>query len=204
MRSLPSNKEKILKGIQDLSPAVAEERNKIFSNLHKSTFKKLPPKLSSMYTLDYDETNDLVASTYEKAYQQIMLGKYEEKGFGLAWIMTIARNMFINDHRRSVSSKRVSNYDNPDAQYSGVCEENPHTLLVTKEFFQQINEEMGLMSSNHREVILGRLDQKSYSKLASEQHAPEGTVKIRIHNAKRKLLKNPHINEMYHEIFKSA
>lgn len=136
-------------------------------------------------TKDSEAANDLYQETLYKA-----LANQEKYNVGTnikAWLFTIMRNIFINDYRRKTKQKTV--FDNSDndflinlkqASVSNAAESN----LRMKEITEAVHQLPEIFKTPFRLYF----DGYKYQEIADVLAEPLGTVKSRIHFA-RKLLK---------------
>jgi RNA polymerase sigma factor (sigma-70 family) len=136
-------------------------------------------------TKDSETANDLYQETLYKA-----LANQEKYNVGTnikAWLFTIMRNIFINDYRRKVKQKTV--FDNSANDYlinlkqasvSNAAESN----LRMKEITEAVHQLPEIFKTPFRLYF----DGYKYQEIADVLAEPLGTVKSRIHFA-RKLLK---------------
>jgi RNA polymerase sigma factor (sigma-70 family) len=136
-------------------------------------------------TKDSETANDLYQETLYKA-----LANQEKYNVGTnikAWLFTIMRNIFINDYRRKAKQKTV--FDNSANDYlinlkqasvSNAAESN----LRMKEITEAVHQLPEIFKTPFRLYF----DGYKYQEIADVLAEPLGTVKSRIHFA-RKLLK---------------
>src|SRR5204863_5217690 len=136
-------------------------------------------------TRDTEAANDLYQETLYKA-----LSNQEKYNVGTnikAWLFTIMRNIFINDYRRKAKQKTV--FDNSANDYlinlkqasvSNAAESN----LRMKEITEAVHQLPEIFKTPFRLYF----DGYKYQEIADVLAEPLGTVKSRIHFA-RKLLK---------------
>ena len=137
-------------------------------------------------TKDSEAANDLYQETLYKA-----LANHEKYNAGTnikAWLFTIMRNIFINDYRRKAKQRTV--FDNSGSDY----------LLNTKQAtvsnaaegslrMKEINEAIHELPDIFKVPFRLYFDGYKYQEIADMLVEPLGTVKSRIHFA-RKLLKD--------------
>ncbi len=136
-------------------------------------------------TRDTEAANDLYQETLYKA-----LANHEKYNVGTnikAWLFTIMRNIFINDYRRKVKQKTIFDTTPNDylinykqASISNAAESE----LRMKEIKKAIQE----LPEIFKTPFLLYFDGYKYNEIASMLNEPLGTIKSRIHFA-RKLLK---------------
>lgn len=135
-------------------------------------------------TRNLEDATDLTQETMTKAF--FNHDKFREGTNMKAWLYTIMKNIFINDYRRKASSQIVSDdtenqyYINSHSQRTGNQGEN-------KLMMQDIQQAIGSLSSNLREPFVMAFKGYKYEEIAQHMRVPLGTVKIRIHNARKKL-----------------
>ena len=137
-------------------------------------------------TKDNETANDLYQETLYKA-----LANQEKYNVGTnikAWLFTIMRNIFINDYRRKAKQKTL--FDNSAGDYlinlKQVAVRNAaESSLQVKE----INEAVHQLPEIFKTPFVLYFDGYKYQEIADLLGEPLGTVKSRIHFA-RKLLKD--------------
>ena len=137
-------------------------------------------------THDHQIAKDLYQETMYKA-----LANRDKYGTGTnikAWLFTIMRNIFINDYRRKVKQKTI--FDNSGNEYllrsgTAVVKNDGESALHLKE----INQAIYHLPQIFRTPFLLYFEGYRYHEIAYSLNEPLGTVKSRIHFA-RKLLKN--------------
>ena len=136
-------------------------------------------------TKDTDAANDLYQETLYKALSN--RDKYNVGTNIKAWLYTIMRNIFINDYRRKAKQRTL--FDNTPNDY----------LINLKQVSIANTAESNLRVKEIREAIVHLpeifktpfilyFDGYKYQEIAGLLHEPLGTIKSRIHFA-RKLLK---------------
>ena len=136
-------------------------------------------------TKDNETANDLYQETLYKA-----LANQEKYNVGTnikAWLFTIMRNIFINDYRRKAKQKTL--FDNSATDYLinlkqvSVSNAAESTMRV-----KEINEAIHQLPEIFKTPFVLYFDGYKYQEIADVLGEPLGTVKSRIHFA-RKLLK---------------
>ena len=137
-----------------------------------------------MLTSNRDDAYDLLQDTTLKALDN--QDKYAENTNFKAWVMTIMRNLFINNYRRSVRNATV--VDTTDNLYhlnlsqdSGF--ESPEETYGANEITAAINE----FSDEYRIPFSMHVAGYKYNEIAEHMNLPLGTVKSRIFFARKKL-----------------
>ncbi len=155
-----------------------------FNNLLISNADFLKPFANNL-TKDSETAKDLFQETLYKA-----LANQEKYNVGTnikAWLFTIMRNIFINDYRRKTKQQTI--FDNTPndflLNYNQTAVFNQaETDLRIKEIYQAIY----LLPEIFKTPFLLYFDGYKYHEIAEALDEPLGTIKSRIHFA-RKLLK---------------
>ncbi len=136
-------------------------------------------------TRDTEAANDLYQETLYKA-----LANQEKYNAGTnikAWLFTIMRNIFINNYRRKAKQKTI--FDSTPNDYlinlkQATVANNAEVNLRMKEINQAIRE----LPEIFKTPFLLYFEGYKYNEIADVLNEPLGTIKSRIHFA-RKLLK---------------
>ena len=137
-----------------------------------------------MLTSNREDAYDLLQDTTLKALDN--QDKYAENTNFKAWVMTIMRNIFINNYRRTARAATV--VDTTDNLYhlnlsqdSGF--ESPEESYGASEITMAINE----FSDEYRIPFSMHVAGYKYNEIAEKMNLPLGTVKSRIFFARKKL-----------------
>lgn len=135
----------------------------------------------------YQGAEDLTQDIFMKLYNS--LSKYDfEKNF-TAWLLTLAKNHFIDEYRRTKWEKKNRD-DFDDVLLTFETSESPETNLLKEENKKIIWESLNHLSSEIRmAVILRDIQGKSYEEIAEIEHLPLGTVKSRVNRGRLQLAK---------------
>jgi len=136
-------------------------------------------------TRDNEAANDLYQETLYKA-----LANQEKYNSGTnikAWLYTIMRNIFINDYRRKVKQKTI--FDSTPNEFlinqkQAVISNDAESTIRIKE----INRAISQLPEIFKTPFLLYFEGYKYNEIADVLQEPLGTIKSRIHFA-RKLLK---------------
>lgn len=150
--------------------------------LHNSEFLK---PFAITLTRDNESAKDLVQETMYRA-----VANREKYNFGTnikAWLYTIMRNIFINNYRRKVKQNVILDATPNDflLNYNQVAITN---LAESKLKLKEIEKEVNYLPSIFKTPFLLYFEGYKYHEIAGMLHEPLGTIKSRIHFA-RKLLK---------------
>jgi RNA polymerase sigma factor (sigma-70 family) len=155
-----------------------------FNNLLISNADFLKPFAVNL-TKDTESAKDLFQETLYKA-----LANQEKYNVGTnikAWLFTIMRNIFINDYRRKTKQQTI--FDNTPNDYlinqkQVTISNTAETDLRIKEIYRAIYQ----LPEIFKTPFMLYFEGYKYHEIADELHEPLGTIKSRIHFA-RKLLK---------------
>jgi RNA polymerase sigma-70 factor (ECF subfamily) len=136
-------------------------------------------------TRDTEAANDLYQETLYKALAN--RDKYNVGTNIKAWLFTIMRNIFINNYRRKAKQKTI--FDNTPNEF--LINQKQATVSNGAESdmrIKEINAAIQGLPEIFRTPFLLYFDGYKYNEIADLLHEPLGTIKSRIHFA-RKLLK---------------
>ncbi len=137
------------------------------------------------FTHDSDDANDLVQDTMLKAITYY--NKFKEGTNLKGWLYTIMKNTFINNYRRFVKiSSFVTKSDDissANLMYSATKNQGEPKFIM-----EDIKNALGKLPDEYYVPFTMHFDGHKYHEIAEHLTIPIGTVKTRIHVA-RKLLK---------------
>lgn len=136
-------------------------------------------------TRDNEAANDLYQETLYKALAN--QEKYNNGTNIKAWLFTIMRNIFINNYRRRAKQKTI--FDNTPNDY--LLDHNQTAVSNGAESTMRMKEIQAAIQGLpeiFKTPFLLYFDGYKYNEIADVLHEPLGTIKSRIHFA-RKLLK---------------
>ena len=138
---------------------------------------------------NYEDAEELTLEVFFKAYRA--LGSWEPKAKFSTWLYTIASNLSI-DYHRSKSRKPVFMLEDEDVIEKRLVatdiSSNPEKHLEDKERGRIIREAVDELSSKQKAVfMLTRYEGLQIKEVAETLGLAEGTVKIHLHRAMKKL-----------------
>jgi RNA polymerase sigma factor (sigma-70 family) len=168
--------------LQNLNKKIMADRE--FNSLLLDNAEFLKPFAINL-TRDNEAANDLYQETLYKA-----LANQEKYNTGTnikAWLFTIMRNIFINNYRRKAKQKTI--FDSTPNDYllnlkQATVPNSAENNIRVKEIQTAIQQ----LPEIFRTPFLLYFDGYKYNEIADVLHEPLGTIKSRIHFA-RKLLK---------------
>jgi len=137
---------------------------------------------------DRGRAEDLVQETALKAWRG--WDGFEPGTNARAWLLTILRNTFINEFRRMQRHPDPVTFDEiaERSVFADVAEEDPEggffDRLVDAEVSRAVDE---LPDEFRVPVVLSDLEGLSYQEISDVMGIPVGTVKSRLHRARRRL-----------------
>lgn len=137
------------------------------------------------YTNNSDDAADLLQDTMLKAFKYYK--KFEPGSNLKGWLYTILKNTFINDYRRRTKTQDlISTADeltSADLFVSASANEAEGNFVS-----KDINKALKSIPAQYAKPFISYFEGYKYHEIAEELNLPIGTVKTRIHEA-RKLLK---------------
>lgn len=136
-------------------------------------------------TRDTEAANDLFQETLYKA-----LANKEKYNAGTnikAWLFTIMRNIFINNYRRRAKQKTILD-STPNDYLINLKQATVSNGAESDMKVKEINKAIRQLPEIFKTPFLLYFDGYKYNEIADVLHEPLGTIKSRIHFA-RKLLK---------------
>lgn len=134
-------------------------------------------------TKDQNDAKDLVQETIIRAL--VKKDKFTMGSNMKAWLRTMMRNIFINNYRKNkVSIVTTSSfYDNPEVLYSNTTYNEGFSSLQVKEVKKKVNE----LPEAYRMPLELYYKGFLYKEISEILEQPLGTIKSRIHLAKKSL-----------------
>ena len=136
-------------------------------------------------TRDTEAANDLYQETLYKALAN--QEKYHTGTNIKAWLFTIMRNIFINDYRRKAKQKTIFDHSPNEYLLNGSSVRIANTA-ETNLRVKEINQAIRQLPDIFKTPFLLYFEGYKYHEIADVLQEPLGTIKSRIHFA-RKLLK---------------
>lgn len=137
----------------------------------------------------YEDAEELTLEVFFKAYRA--LGSWEPKAKFSTWLYTIASNLSIDYHRSKARQPVYVLEDEETIETKLVASDissNPEKQLEDKERGELIREAVDELSAKQKTVfMLARYEGMQIKEVAETLGMAEGTVKIHLHRAIKKL-----------------
>jgi RNA polymerase sigma-70 factor (ECF subfamily) len=140
-----------------------------------------------------DDAQDLLQETYYKAYKNYH--QFENGTNSKAWMFMILKNTFINNYRKTKREPSKIDYDEIEDIYENIKSDQAEDNNLDLDFYNnllddELSEALSKIPAKMREVfLLCDLEGYSYEEIAEIVNIPIGTVRSRLHRA-RKLLQD--------------
>lgn len=163
-----------------------------FYGLLSQNYKALRPAALRL-TQDTDEANDLIQETLMKALRN--QDKFLEGTNIKAWLYTIMRNTFITHYHRIIKRKTVVDMMEDFNVITAAPSRMERNRGEEKLLFDEVQREVDALPEMYQYPFMQYFVGYKYQEIAEEMAIPLGTVKNRIHVA-RKILKErlEHLN----------
>jgi len=153
------------------------------------TYQKRLLTIACAITLDREESLEIVQDVFVSVYKNI--GRFREESGILTWMRKITVNLCLNWKRRWIRRLRWSHQPlEPEQElYSEGSDdkpENPETQYMACESENMVMEKIGQLPEKVRTVlVLKAFEKMSYEDIARALGINQGTVKSRIHYARK-------------------
>lgn len=164
--------------------------------------KEALPHIDSLYAYAYkitqnsDDAEDLVQETYLKAFR--FFDKYERGTNIRAWLYRIMKNSYINEYRKNQKEPDKLDYDDIQNFYENIKSTDiTGNHLQEDAFGKVLNDDVSSAISELPDdfrtvIILSDLENFTYEEIAEFVDCPVGTVRSRLHRARKMLYSRLH------------
>ncbi len=152
------------------------------SNLGKLQ-KSLKP-FALKLTKDVEDANDLLQDTLMKAFTN--RDKYTDGTNLKAWLYTIMKNTFITNYQRMVRKNTFID-TSENLHYINSMESSTDNLAYSTFAMDDINKAIGKLEDSYKTPFVMYFRGFKYHEIADKLEIPIGTVKNRIHIARKEL-----------------
>jgi RNA polymerase sigma-70 factor (ECF subfamily) len=127
---------------------------------------------------------DLAQETFLRAYRNIDRFDPDKGAAFSTWLMTIARNLALNE-RAKVGLRKERSGGFGDEEY-GRIEKGPQEILEQRSLKYRVQEAIcRLPEKFHTAVVLSYFDELSLEEIAQIENCPVGTIKSRVFRGKQ-------------------
>lgn len=159
--------------------------------------REMIPHIKPLYHFGYrltgneDDANDLVQDTYLKAFR--FFGSYERGSNAKAWLFRILKNSFINNYRKVSREPSKIDYEEAENYLNTGKSSHLDSIDMREKLFRGLigDEVAKALNSLHVDfrivIILCDVEEFTYEEIASIIDIPIGTVRSRLHRARREL-----------------
>lgn len=173
--------------------AIIDDQKQLYAEFEKEAI----PHMDALYnfalrmTGDSDEADDLVQETYLKAFR--FFDKFERGTNCKAWLFRIMKNTFINSYRKSSKEPDKIDYEDVENFYENIKPSSTDSAHLEKEMYDnllddELSNALASLPEDFRTVIiLCDIEGFSYDEIADFVDIPVGTVRSRLHRARKML-----------------
>ena len=127
---------------------------------------------------------DLAQETFLRAHRNIPDFNFEKGASFSTWLITIARNLAINE--KAKMSRRKEHSSGLRDENHGRNEKGPQEILEQRRLKSRIHDAISRLPKKfHTAVILSYFDELSLEEIAQIEDCPVGTVKSRVFRGKQ-------------------
>lgn len=139
------------------------------------------------FTRDNEDANDLVQETILKA---ITYFKNFREGTNLkGWLYTIMKNTFINSYRRTSKTNSLITKEGEISQ-ANLLVSSTKNMGESKFILEDIHSALNGLSADYYTPFTMYFEGYKYHEISEHLHIPIGTVKTRIHIARKTMKKS--------------
>lgn len=178
--------------------AVIKQSNQLYADFEREAI----PHMDALYnfalkmTGDSDDADDLIQETYLKAFR--FFDKFERGTNCKAWLFRILRNTYINTYRKNKKEPDRVDYDEIENFYENIKTPSSNNSHLEKDIYDnllddELSEAIASLPEDFRTVIiLCDIEGYSYEEIADFVDVPVGTVRSRLHRARKMMFTKLH------------
>lgn len=142
-------------------------------------------------TNDIEDADDLLQDTMLKAFR--FFDKFEKGTNSKAWLFQIMKNSFINNYRKNVKQPSKVDYEDVQNFYENIKAEDIKTTHFQGDAFSdvltdEIADALAKLPDDFRTIVfLSDIEGYTYEEIADFMDCPIGTVRSRLHRARKML-----------------
>ena len=170
--------------------------------LYKEFEREALPHMDALFnfalrmTGDSDDANDLVQDTFLKAFR--FFDKFEKGTNCKAWLFRIMKNTYINKYRKKTKEPDKIDYEEVENFYENVKPSTTDSAHLEKEIYDNLLDDeistaiASLPDDFKTVIILSDIEGFTYDEIADFIDCPVGTVRSRLHRARKMLFAKLH------------
>jgi RNA polymerase sigma-70 factor, ECF subfamily len=155
------------------------------------------PHMNALYnfalrmTGDPDDADDLVQETFLKAFR--FFDKFEKGTNCKAWLFRILKNSYINDYRKQSKEPSKVDYEDIENFYENIRSSDVKSNHLEEDVFNNLLDDnisaaiSSLPEDFRTVIILSDIEGFTYEEIADFVDCPIGTVRSRLHRARKML-----------------
>ena len=164
---------------EELFDRIQKGEKDAFKELYEASYKPLYAFLLSL-TQNSEDAQDLLQDTYVQIYQKCHL--YKKEGNPMAWMMKVAKNLFLMKYRKEKERQFVCYEDmENELGFAQISDVDNRILLET--MFSELSPE------DREIIIMHDVSGMKFKEIALVADKPIGTVLARYNRSIRKLQK---------------
>ncbi|HEX7358621.1 MAG TPA: sigma-70 family RNA polymerase sigma factor [Ignavibacteriaceae bacterium] len=170
--------------------------------LNEEFEREAVPHMDALYnfaikmTGDSDDASDLLQETYLKAFR--FWDKFEKGTNCKAWLFRIMKNTYINTYRKNTKEPDKVDYEEIENFYENIKPSSTDSAHLEKDIYDNLlDDELSSAISSLPEdfrtvIILCDIEGYTYDEIADFVDVPVGTVRSRLHRARKMLFTKLH------------
>lgn len=170
--------------------------------LNEEFEREAVPHMDSLFnfalkmTGDSDDASDLLQETYLKAFR--FWDKFEKGTNCKAWLFRIMKNTYINTYRKNTKEPDKVDYEEIENFYENIKPSSTDSAHLEKDIYDnllddELSEAISSLPEDFRTVvILCDIEGYTYDEIADFVDVPVGTVRSRLHRARKMLFTKLH------------
>lgn len=149
---------------------------------HEAAVRRL-----AMRVVGPNDADDVTQEAFLRAYHR--LDRFRGEGQFRSWLLQIAANSALNAVRRRRPDPVDDIPESGRAAFGHDDDPGPVSLLEESERRERLQDKLGELRDEHRTVLILRdLEGLSYEEVAAATRTPVGSVKGRLHRARKELI----------------
>lgn len=112
----------------------------------------------NLYIRNRDIADDIFQDTFLKVVQSVRMGRYQDDGRFISWVLRIAHNLIIDHFRHEKQSGLILNEDYESDLFNSykLCEDNIENTMLKQQVMSDIRMLVRELPDDQREVVIMR------------------------------------------------